>query len=359
MDILAELNDKEYYKEIFMKYDIGFCHISEVEKLVKFIDNHWRKDHIFVKSRELLDWQHLDRNNDRYNFVIAKSKTDDEIHAILGFIPTSQFDDTIDTYEVWPCIWKVREDIRMKGLGSTLYYYLKETINIETISILGISDIALNIYKYWGFITGRADQYYLINDDIESHKLVKGYDGKEADIGEHKQRHVQLNICNLDSFLMLNDELFRTMRYKTKEYYVNRFYRHPIYKYQLYSIEKSDEVKAILVMRVCEAKGAKAIRIVDYIGDEEAIGECNSELKLLMKEMRAEYIDFLNVGFNAQPLLAAGFKRNTDDEIVIPNYYEPFLPQNVELDYAFKTIVGRPKLKIYKADADQDRPNLI
>ena len=65
------------------------------------------------------------------------------------------------------------------------------------------------------------------------------------------------------------------------------------------------------------------------------------------------------MGFNAEVLLAAGFKRNIDDEIVIPNYYKPFLPQNVELDYAFKTIVGRPKLKIYKADADQDRPNLI
>lgn len=73
-DILPELNGKEYYKNIEDNYNIHFCSIGEVDKLVDFLKKYWRENHIFVLSRKLLDWQHLDEGNNRYNFVVAKEK---------------------------------------------------------------------------------------------------------------------------------------------------------------------------------------------------------------------------------------------------------------------------------------------
>ena len=161
-DILPELNGKEYYKNIEDNYNIHFCSIGEVDKLVDFLKKYWRENHIFVLSRKLLDWQHLDESNNRYNFVVAKEKFTGEIHSILGFVPTSQYDRNIRNTEIWPCIWRTRPDVNVKGLGTVLYYFLKENIEIETISILGISEIALSIYKKWDFISGKINHYYII-----------------------------------------------------------------------------------------------------------------------------------------------------------------------------------------------------
>ena len=57
-DILPELNGKENIKRLEQDYDIHFCKRDEIDDTVRFIDEYWRKDHIFVRSRALLDWQH-------------------------------------------------------------------------------------------------------------------------------------------------------------------------------------------------------------------------------------------------------------------------------------------------------------
>ena len=67
-------NFEKVYKIYEKRYDIRFCDISEYDKIVNFINNYWQKGHIFTKSKELLDWQHLDKWNNRYNFVIASDK---------------------------------------------------------------------------------------------------------------------------------------------------------------------------------------------------------------------------------------------------------------------------------------------
>ena len=67
LDILTELNGKDYISKLNKNYDIHFCRIDEVDQLVLFIDTYWKKNHIFVLARELLDWQHYNRREKRYN----------------------------------------------------------------------------------------------------------------------------------------------------------------------------------------------------------------------------------------------------------------------------------------------------
>ena len=47
---------------------------------------------------------------------------------------------------------------------------------------------------------------------------------------------------------------------------------------------------------------------------------------------------------------------NIKDDIIIPNYFEPFVRENIEINCAFRSQLD---YIIFKADADQDRPSII
>ena len=73
-----------------------------------------------------------------------------------------------------------------------------------------------------------------------------------------------------------------------------------------------------------------------------------------------EYVDFVEVGLEDKELVDAGFiNRKSYENVIVPNYFEPFLRENVDLDYAFKTVAADAPKVFFKADADQDRPNIL
>lgn len=361
-DILPELNGKDYIETLFDDYEIRFCEESEYSELIDFLKKYWKNDHIFVLSKEVLDFQHLDKKHHRYNFVIAKHKVSKEIHSILGFVPTSHYDEDIKKIMVWPCIWKSRDDIQRKGLGVSLYYYLKTALPIETISILSISETALSIYKHWNFKTGKIEQYFLPNLDQKAY-LASGFEVfHDAEKEEYKDCFT-LEKCSVEEFKKIpdNDEIFlKLSQYKTKKYYINRFFLHPVYKYKAYAIKSDNKFEAVMIVRVCGTDDSKCLRIVDFIGNSKAVAGVANQLLDVLKSNKYEYIDFVEVGLNDDDLLKAGFKRRKDyPDIIVPCYFEPFLKENVDLDYAYKTITANDKMYFFKADADQDRPNVL
>ncbi|WP_333859913.1 hypothetical protein [Clostridium sp.] len=359
-DILPELNGKKYIEVLSKEYDVRFCRVEEGNQLVEFLKNYWKKDHIFVLSRELFNWQHFDAVNKRYNYVVARHKKSGEFHSVLGFVPTSQFDINIKDMEIWPCIWKSRDDINFKGLGVSLYYYMKNNLPVETISILGISEMALSIYKHWNFETGKIKHYYMLNEKMDNYKLVSKYeDALKVSDSNFVDNGVIICECPLNEYLNLSDEVFEGIsKYKSKDYYVNRFYKHPMYTYKLFTINKAGNAKGVLVTRECSAHNRKCLRVVDYIGRLQSIEGCKEELIKLIDDNNYEYIDFVEAGLNGESLKKAGFVDKKSSNIIVPNYYEPFYMQNIELDYAIKTVSVDVKKVFYKADADQDRPNI-
>ena len=74
-NILPELDGKTYIENLADDYEIRLCKEEEYEELVNFLRLYWKEDHIFVLSKEMLDFQHLDTYNHHYNFVIAKENT--------------------------------------------------------------------------------------------------------------------------------------------------------------------------------------------------------------------------------------------------------------------------------------------
>jgi hypothetical protein len=79
-------------------YEIRYCKKEELPLLVNFIKNHWQEDHIFVKSVEMLVFQHFDSKLSRYNFIIGFNKTSNEIDGLVGIIPLSHFDSNLELY---------------------------------------------------------------------------------------------------------------------------------------------------------------------------------------------------------------------------------------------------------------------
>ena len=51
-----------------------------------------------------------------------------------------------------------------------------------------------------------------------------------------------------------------------------------------------------------------------------------------LEETNCEYIDFYNYGFKEQSLLSAGFIERTEgDANIIPNYFHPFVQENIDI----------------------------
>ena len=246
-DILPELNNKDYIEALYDDYELRFCKEEEYAELVVFLKNYWRKDHIFVLSKEILDFQHYDSINHRYNFMIAKHKKSGEIHSILGFVPTNHYDNNIENIMVWPCIWKSRDDINRKGLGVSLYYQLKNVLPIETISILGISEIALSIYKHWNFKTGKIEQYFMPNRNMCG-TLSSGFEYVEPQDYQSQDIYLLKEMNQQDYEKLSSDDMvFASVgRYKSKLYYENRFFKHPAYKYHFWEISQNGNIKAIV-----------------------------------------------------------------------------------------------------------------
>ncbi len=358
-DILPELNGKEYIEKLNENYEIRFLRTDEYEKLKEFIDTYWRKDHIFVLSKQMFDFQHLNITQDRYDFVVAEHRQSKEIHSILGFITTKHFDEDIAHLEVWPAIWKTRDDIKVKGLGVGLYYYLKEHLDIDNLSILGISSIALSIYKHWNLQTGKICHYVYPNQNVKNYVLADGLEKIET--RRKTSDTLKLRKLSLQEYEAINESerVFQDLnRYKSKNYYINRYYKHPLYQYLFFAIG-DEETKAIMVARECGFDTHWCLRIVDFIGDIAFLKDVNTQLSELMNEESYEYIDLVEVGLKDEDLKKAQFANKAEfEEMVVPNYFEPFDKRNVDLDYAFRSLCDDEPV-FFKADSDQDRPNLL
>ena len=107
---------------------------------------------------------------------------------------------------------------------------------------------------------------------------------------------------------------------------------------------------------------AKAMRIVDMYGAGAEVLPClYNQIQKLLSKYEAEYIDCLNYGFTEEVFETMGFtKLNTStNEVIIPDYFEPFEQQNISLYFTYKLKDKNDRYVIFKGDSDQDRPNII
>ncbi len=297
-------------------YQIRYCKLDEVDKLQDFIHTYWKNGHILSRNKELLDYQHKNVLENRYNFAVAFNKTTEQFDIILGFIPHSQYDSLYKGREIWLAIWMKNDKELPRGLGKKLLDFIEEDYQPSSIGSIGINDTIEQLYISRGWKNGILDIWYFLKP------------------------------CNLISFeksdVPESDYYFNPF-HKTANYYHNRYDKHPFYKYNTF--------QGVIYRKIVTDKGT-CLRIVDFKKhfylDEYYLSE-------LLAEAKADYIDCLNHGMSSELFLKMGFHKRSN-KMLIPQWFEPLDLGVKEIKFAYKS---DKDYFIVKGDSDQDRPTIL
>src|SRR6266567_1814805 len=153
-----------------MTVTIGRCGDSDIQEVVRFIDQQWMRGHALVVSRPLLDWLYRHPAGG-YSFVVAR--IGGTVAGILGFIPTRRFDPALaDTNVIWLTMWKVRDDAAVAGLGLALLQHLIAIEPHVAVGAIGFNPATRPIYQALGYQIGELDHYVLPNASLDRFDLA-------------------------------------------------------------------------------------------------------------------------------------------------------------------------------------------
>jgi hypothetical protein len=331
--------------------------------VISFLNEHWRRDHIFVHSRRLFDWQHLSSTQPgQLNFVLALHPTSNDILAILGFIPISQFSLRPAWTETFLAIWKIRDDVSLPGLGILLLKYLIRQIQPAMVGAVGLSRMVVPIYRALGYHTGVLDHHVLFNPHFLAFSIASGVEPRHLPTPVRATSATRcVRLTDVPGSAALEALCATSAPRKTWNYVRHRYLQHPIYRYYVFGLFRDGNPQAVLIARKVHAIHSAALRVLDYLGDATILPFFQGNLHILVSE-NAEYLDIYQHGIPHELLAAAGFvNRREQRSLIVPNYFEPFEAANVELDFAYKCFdpAIASRVRIFRGDTDQDRPNQL
>lgn len=333
---------------------IRFAKVEDKERILNFIKTHWASDHIFVTWPQLFDYCHS-LGEERLSYVLAEDENTGVLYGICGYIPCNR----LPNPDIWIALWKVIPS-GIPSLGMNLLQYMQEHTHCRTFCCCGIKESVKPLYRFLGYHTDTMDQYYRLADrpQYQVARIVH----KNILPVPPASSYVLRPIDSAESLRQVFDpQRFSDRRpFKDLDYLIYRYYRHICYRYLVWGIFLQGEpqkASSILVGREVRHSGQKLLRLVDFIGREEELAEIGGEIQRLLEKNDYEYVDFYEYGIHPDILNRMGFvKREKTDENLLPNYFEPFLQENVDI-HLFTNI--KEGFTMFKADGDQDRPNLI
>lgn len=334
------------------KYIIRLAAKEDIAQIMTFIDTYWKKGHILAVNRSFFEYEFLEPNGS-VNFILAIDRQQDTLEGILGYLKASHDEECMD---IWGSIWKVKEG-NIPLLGLELSIRLEEMVRYK----LGIGanpKTTISIMKILpNRKAGKMKHFYRLCKKQDFHIACIEYLPKSAAVNG-SAAELSVEIQEINDFKAFDENYTELLNkdsipYKDKNYIRRRFFEHPIYEYKVYGISTEGRSKAIIVFREETVDDRKALRIVDYVGEQSCFG-CLGSFFDSMKE-QYEYIDFYCMGFEERYIYEAGFTlRKDDDANIIPNYFHPFEQRNVDI-WVHYPVDG---VLFCKADGDQDRPNL-
>jgi hypothetical protein len=144
---------------------------------------------------------------------------------------------------------------------------------------------------------------------------------------------------------------------KTAAAFIARYLRHPIYRYGCHVIHRGGNSIGLLATRIATHGRRAALRIIDYLGPDDAVPGLGPLVLEQVRTAGAEYADVYNWGIDPDLFGRAGFSQiDPDGRDVVPDYFEPFEARNIRLRFAIKS--DRPVV-LFKGDGDQDRPSQL
>lgn len=331
---------------------IRFAKKSDIPAIMNFVDKFWKKDHILARDKNFFSYQY--ELDDQVCFVLALDDETEEINGVLGFIPYGKG----DVRDVMDALWKVvHTDDPM--LGVNLLKFLVDHIGARVVASPGINKKTFPIYKWLGFHVGEYVQWYRLGTRgintgdyrvaIVQNTFKPCVQAEQWSWIEYQTFEELQNSFNFAGYTPDNSK-----PYKESWYLNHRYFNHPCYYYRVFGVkEPKGEINLLLVFRIQTYAGSCALRLVDCIGNTHELLHASKLIDYLASSCDAEYVDFYEVGLPDELLEQAGWLKVETSGNIIPNYFEPYVPENIKIFY-FST---DPDVVLFKADGDQDRPS--
>lgn len=325
--------------------------ITDEDKIIEFIKEHWYiKNHVFTRNRELFENIHIVDN--KLNFVIGEGEATKKIYGILGYLITNRSNHP----DIAGAMFQTIPSSNVM-LGIDILLEAQRLTKCRALISSGIREETIPIYNFLGYSTGALKHYYQLNDRCDFRiAFIKKF--KRAIISSENYTFKELK--NLDEVLKIFSpgKYTSIIPYKDEWYIERHFFKNIGYIYQVYGIiNENNACEALFCGRVINCNGHKCFKIVDFIGTDQELSHCSEAFRNMIMENNYEYIDFYEFGIPDSVMENAGFiYLDTDDENIIPQYFEPFVQQNITINY-MTTDIGN--YHGYRMDGGQERPNLI
>lgn len=280
------------------------------------------------------------------NLQFALALTDGELAAAAGYIRASK-----DAHsDIWVSVWVAKKG--QNGVGLELMDALPRLTGARVVACNNIRPKTMAFYQFLGWHAGRMGHFYRLSGQ-DSYQLARISDAAVLPVSG------DLSLELVDSPLALFawglPESPQTP-HKDLWYLNRRYFLFPHLSYRIYSANEDDRLLCYLVCRVVDSGVGKVLRIVDFIGDTALLPRLGTAIDRLLHQTEAEYTELYCAGIPAETLAAAGFSERCEGSSnILPNYLTPPLFENT--DYYYFT--SNPEnFVMFKADGDQDRPNL-
>lgn len=324
--------------------------LKDIPIIMEFLDEHWEHNFALATDVDFFKWQYVkddkvniwigidDENGKLYSMhdcVIYSDKENPDISGTLWISQKSE--NPILAFEVADKMWR---DLGARATFSP-----------------GLREKAIRINKMMGNTVVYMDHYYRLGD-CEEYKIAKVNDKTIPSVSDFGYSLELME--GMSDFKNTIDERVLTEGAPSKKYdYVEwRYFNHPIYKYKLYRIVDADgNADAAMVTREVLYNSRLACKIVDYYGDYHIIEKLTSAIDSLISKNKYEFIDFYSYGIPTGIYEKAGFLRcDKNTENIIPNYFQPFVQENVEIAMVKP---DAPNAIVFRGDSGQDRPRFL
>ncbi len=272
-----------------------------------------------------------------------------EIFGVLGYIPYREDRKKLD---VFLSLWKVRPDSHDNSLGLKLLEELLKHTHYKNLFCVGINLKTKKIYDYLGYKTGKMTHYYWVNPNLSSFYIGKFPPTARQRSMISKNNLIEVNKSNVIDFF---DKIIPNNSSPSKDafYFSRRYLTHPYFEYGFFT---SSSKNGLVVLREVQIEDRKILKIIDFFGQSEDLREILSGIKSYVVIKNYEFVDCYHAGVFENVFVTTDFHINQgSEEIIVPNYFEPFLQQNIDIYYFSSQKVD---FSLFRGDGDQDRPSL-
>lgn len=327
-------------------FSLRHARMSDRERIVDFLNRNWGSRHPLVNLPDLFEYYYI--RGDKLQFVLAEQE--DHLVAVAGYILSNASSEP----DAWVSIWCAAKGCN--GVGLELMEALPRLAGVRVLACNNIRPKTMAFYRFLGWHADRIPHYYRLGQ-VDQRHLVRGADDTSMpSVGGDLELFSVYSTVALEGMGVPDTGCVPR---KDVWYVRRRYFAFPRQTYRLWTACEDGRIAAYLVTRtvtVDEAGGAKVLRIVDFIGRPEQLPRLGAAIDRIMQAEKVEYADCYCAGISPDLFLQAGFvERKEEDSIVIPNYLDPPLYENTEYYYFTNQPDG---FVLFKADGDQDRPNL-